>query len=362
MIKLLLYLSIIILNINFFFSIKSKLYLIIFNNVDKSIINYMNNSFKNISLIINKGKLLKNNNINELTKKKVINIYFVDFLKTKAQIAVINSLIKLLRIKFIIKIDHNYPNYLFYNIFGCRHLDNRYSKSIKIAFFLENQIPDLKIADYAIGHAHINYFDRYFKIPYFFLYNFKNNILVNIRKRLFKSTKRNKFCAAVISNAFYSNKFRLKFIDELNKYKKIDMGGNYHNNVGKVIDKIKFLSTYKFSIAMENTEGDGYVSEKILDSLISGTIPIYYGDYMVDEYINPKSYILIRGEKDIKKKLELIKRIDNDNILYEKYLKANIFNDNDQFIKINNEKNDFLYHILEQDINLAKRIDNYYFK
>ena len=55
---------------------------------------------------------------------------------------------------------------------------------------------------------------------------------------------------------------------------------------------------------MENSEGDGYLSEKILDSFQSGTIPIYYGDYMVEEYINPKAYILIRGKKDIKKKIE----------------------------------------------------------
>ena len=322
----------------------------------------MRNSFKIISTIINKGKHLKKNNINELTKKKNISIYFVDFLKTKIQKGAIKSLIKLLRIKFIIKINYNNPNYLFYNVFGCKHLDNRYNKSIKIAFYLENQIPDLNIADYAIGHAHINYFDRYFKIPYFYLYDFKNNFVLNIKEKIFKSTKKKKFCAAVISNTISSNKYRLKFIEELNKYKKVDMGGKYHNNVGKIIDKIAFLSTYKFTIAMENSEGDGYISEKILDSLISGTIPIYYGDYMVDEYINPKSYILIRGEKDIKKKIELIKRLDNDNILYEKYLKNNIFNDDNHFIKINNEKNNFLYHILEQDINLAKRIDNYHFK
>jgi hypothetical protein len=38
-----------------------------------------------------------------------------------------------------------------------------------------------------------------------------------------------------------------------------------------------------------------YISEKIIESFIAGTIPIYYGDYLVDEYIiikiNPKVYI-----------------------------------------------------------------------
>ena len=60
------------------------------------------------------------------------------------------------------------------------------------------------------------------------------------------------------------------------------MGRRYKNNVGEIKNKIDFLSSYKFSIAMENTEGDGYISEKIIDSFISGTIPIYYGSYMLD--------------------------------------------------------------------------------
>ena len=59
---------------------------------------------------------------------------------------------------------------------------------------------------------------------------------------------------------------------------------------------------YKFSFEMENSEADGYSSEKILDSLWTGTILIYYGDYMIDEYINPKTYILIRGGYEVEEK------------------------------------------------------------
>ena len=102
------------------------------------------------------------------------------------------------------------------------------------------------------------------------------------------------------------------------------MGGKYKNNVGNVENKTEFLSSYKFSIAMENTEGDGQVTEKIIQSFIAGTIPIYYGDYTIDEFINPKSFILIRGQKDMKEKIEYIKKIDNDDDLYRKILKENI--------------------------------------
>ena len=87
--------------------------------------------------------------------------------------------------------------------------------------------------------------------------------------------KRKKFCAAVISNYKFTDGFRINFIKELSKYKKVDMGGAFNNNIGyQVKNKIKFLSSYKFSIAMENSEGQNYISEKIVDSFFAGTIPI----------------------------------------------------------------------------------------
>jgi hypothetical protein len=137
------------------------------------------------------------------------------------------------------------------------------------------------------------------------------------------------------------------------------MAGKVFNNIGKIIEKkIEFLSSYKFSIAMENSNGDGYASEKIIDSFISGTIPIYYGDYMIDEYINPKAYILIKGEKDIQEKIDYIKKIDNDKKLYKKFLRQKLFINSDISNTIESEKNKFIYHIFKQDKKLAKRIDN----
>ena len=173
--------------------------------------------------------------------------------------------------------------------------------------------------------------------------------------------KKKKFCAAVISNNYEHNMFRLDFINELNKYKKIDMGGLAFNNVGgPVKNKIEFLSSYKFSISMENSDGDGYISEKIIDSLIAGTIPIYYGDYMVDEYINNKVYILIKGKIDLYDKIDYIKKIDNDDQLYQSILQENIFNEDYINIvdKYNEERVKFLKNIFIQSKDKAKRRDN----
>ena len=179
----------------------------------------------------------------------------------------------------------------------------------------------------------------------------------------YKSTIKKKFCGAVISNGKSTNGFRIKFIKEINKYKKVDMGGKFMNNIGGTVkNKTEFLSSYKFSIAMENTEGQGYISEKILDSFLAGTIPIYYGGYMIDEFINPKSIILIRNENDMKNKIEYIKKIDNDDKLYRKIINEKLFIDDNIPRLIKNEKIKFFDHIFSQEKNKARRIDNYHYK
>ena len=142
------------------------------------------------------------------------------------------------------------------------------------------------------------------------------------------------------------------------------MGGKCKNNINyNVEDKIEFLSHYKFSIAMENSDGDGYISEKIVDSLQAGTIPIYFGDYIIDEFINPKTYILVKGESDIDNKIEYIKKIDKDDDLYISILKEKPILDN----KLKNKIDDleiklFLKNIFNQDKIKAYRRDNSYYE
>ena len=49
---------------------------------------------------------------------------------------------------------------------------------------------------------------------------------------------------------------------------------------------------------------------------------------MIDEFINPKTYILIKGDSDMDEKIEYIKQIDNDINLYKSIMKENPILDN----------------------------------
>ena len=56
--------------------------------------------------------------------------------------------------------------------------------------------------------------------------------------------QRKKFCVSAINQAsiIFSDLFRLEFIEELSKYRKVDLAGKYRNNVGGLIkNKIEFF-------------------------------------------------------------------------------------------------------------------------
>ena len=336
-----------------------------FKNSEYFSLNFLNKTYQYISAyfhskynIDNKMNFKENNS----TEKKVIKLKITGFAKEYLPWAI--RKLNVLNNNFIFEMDSPNPDYLIYNVYNQEDLteNNRNIDAIRIALFTENEYPDMNVADYFFANYHFIYFDRYFKMNLFFWENF--NEIDKKRLEVLNSPIRKKFCAAVISNCGEVYRFRLRFIDKLgNKYKKVDMGGGCNNNINRrVWNKIEFLNEYKFSIAMENSRGDGYISEKIVDSFRAGTIPIYYGDYLVDEFINPKTYILIRGDKDIDAKIEYIKKIDNDDKLYMEIMKEKPIIDDKFKEKIDNKEiKEFFYNIFSQDKNKAyRRDDNFY--
>jgi hypothetical protein len=66
--------------------------------------------------------------------------------------------------------------------------------------------------------------------------------------------------------------------NEVNKWE------SYPNYYGSIKNKIKTLMNYNFTIAFENSDYPGYITEKIIHAFIAGTIPLYWGggDYLND--------------------------------------------------------------------------------
>ena len=143
------------------------------------------------------------------------------------------------------------------------------------------------------------------------------------KKMILTKKKNSKFCCFVYSNPV---KYRNDFFKELSKYKKVDAGGSALNNVGgKVKDKIEFQKNYKFCIAFENTKQTGYVTEKILHAYMSNCIPIYNGSDKISSDFNPETFINGNDFKTNKELIDYIKKVDNDEELYNSYMNKPIF-------------------------------------
>ena len=56
---------------------------------------------------------------------------------------------------------------------------------------------------------------------------------------------------------------------------------------------VNTMSNYKFHMAFENTQIDGYVTEKITLALAAGCVPVYWGHPSVVEFFNPDAMVMV---------------------------------------------------------------------
>lgn len=235
---------------------------------------------------------------------KEIKINFVDFWsgfdKTN------NYFYNLLVQKYNVIIDEN-PDILFYSCYSNTYLNY---KCTRIFFTGENIRPDFLACDFAFSFD-FNSRENHFRLPLYSLYIDHHNMLGQLQtistrdeaRRIWSS--KTKFCCMVVSNP-YSSK-RLEFFKELSKIKQVDSGGSVMNNVGgKVADKTAFIKDYKFVISFENSQYEGYTTEKILEPIYVDSIPIYWGNPLVDKDFNDKrflDYTKFESEKELIDKL-----------------------------------------------------------
>ena len=274
--------------------------------------------------------------------KKKIKIDFSDFWggfdKTD------NYFYNLLKEEFDIEISSQ-PDYLFFSIFGNNHQNFR---GTKISYIGENIAPPLGYCDWSFS---FDYLDdpRNYRLPHYLLYD--GYYELERPKVIEESMANRKFCNFVASNGNCQE--RNWFVQELSKYKKVDSGGRWMNNIGyAVTDKRKFQSEYKFSVAFENNayrpHHIGYSTEKIMEPMTVDSIPLYWGNPRIDLEFNTKSFVNFYDHGNIEKMIEHIIELDKDDDKYLEVLRTpwfenNITPDNN---KLENIKS-FLYKIFQ---------------
>ena len=274
--------------------------------------------------------------------KKKIKIEFCDwwsgFDKTN------NYFYNLLKEEFDVIITDN-PDYLFFSVFGNKHLNY---KCKKIFYTGENIAPPLHYCDYSFSFDYLDD-ERNYRLPHYLLYD--GYYELQRPKIIDESLAKRKFCNFVVSNNGCQE--RNTFYTELSRYKKVDSGGRFANNIGSPVDnKVKFQSEYKFSIAFENNayrpQHPGYTTEKIMEPMTVNSVPIYWGNPEIGKEFNTKSFINFYDFDSIDSIINYIEYLDNNDKKYLELLNQPWFDEYNipENNKIENIKS-FLYKIFE---------------
>ena len=108
-------------------------------------------------------------------------------------------------------------------------------------------------------------------------------------------------------------------------------------------EKIYGLKDYMFSIVIENTKQDYYFTEKLIDALLTGTVPIYYGCPSIGDFFNTKGMIIVDNVNDFMNAIDTLNNDKyesmipyiKDNFKREKSFKIYNFNEKDVIDKLN---------------------------
>ena len=257
-----------------------------------------------------------------------------------------NYFYNLLKEEFDVEISDR-PEYLFFSIFGNNHQNYNCTK---IFYTGENVPPPLAHCDYSFSFDNVDSLKNY-RLPHYLLYDGYYELARP--KIIEESLARRKFCNFVATNGNCQE--RNQFVIQLSKYKKVDSGGRWMNNIGFAVDNKRiFQSGYKFSVAFENNayrpQFPGYTTEKIMEPMTVNSIPIYWGNPEIYKEFNTKSFVNYYDFSSMGEMIDYIITLDKDDEKYLQLLKNDWFVGNNipENNKIENIKN-FLYNIFKKN-------------
>lgn len=140
-------------------------------------------------------------------------------------------------------------------------------------------------------------------------------------------------CVGIREKFFKLLAAKIPLVDSHGKCSK-NVKGDYPKDLNKL------YSNYKFVIAMENAQKDGYITEKIVNAYESNAIPIYWGDSKeAKKYFNPKSFIDLNEFKDLSEAVDYINRLINHPVKIQQILAEPILTaEGEKLLTINQEK------------------------
>lgn len=196
------------------------------------------------------------------------------------------------------------------------------ASTIRIFLTGENIQANWQEADYALTHERV-WNERHWRVPLWRHFYDPGHTHAERDFDVVKS-RVDRFCNFIYSNERAQE--RIEFFHKLNARKPVDAGGGVLNNIGgRVADKRAYVARCKFTIAFENESHPGYATEKIIEPLLMGSIPIYWGDPGIEDDFNPDCLINVHRFRSLDEVVERVLEIDQSEELWRKYVTAPLF-------------------------------------
>jgi hypothetical protein len=167
-------------------------------------------------------------------------------------------------------------------------------------------------------------------VPLFIPYIYTNNFINQLEtKKDITSVPTNDVCV-IISNP--RGKERTEFLNQLEKHFKVCYAGGYKNNIGGALkppynskEYHDFINQFKFIISMENSREDTYITEKLINGLLSNIIPVYWGSNKVHDYINKNRFLNLENISNTTEIIQKMIELQQNPCEWLKMVNNNVF-------------------------------------
>lgn len=135
----------------------------------------------------------------------------------------------------------------------------------------------------------------------------------------FKSKEKSIELSVICSNKknTENHELRIEFLNVLKNYFKDELQW-FGNGINEIENKFEIISKSKYHIVLENDSKHNLISEKLYDSFLGLSFPVYYGAPNINDYFNKNSLKII-NINDINGSIDSIEHIIKNNF-FEKNL------------------------------------------
>lgn len=182
--------------------------------------------------------------------------------------------------------------------------------------------------DLAIGFDDIKDNPRYIRIPFWMMWCLDPmETYDSLKEKIHQwnspdniSYVDRKFCSFLCS---HGDKGREMILDELSKVGHVDSAGRWMHNDDSLKstfndDKLRWLRNYRFNLTPENSNATGYCTEKLLEAIQAGCVPVYWGADNCPEpdIFNQDAIIFFEMGQENNSVINLIAELNADELKY----------------------------------------------